>query len=124
MTLDVHTPTGLEVILDEEEIRRAFLNLFNNAREAMEGQGSIFVTLDLDDATPPQARIAIRDTGPGIPDEDRPHLFEPYFSTRSGGTGLGLAICKKIMTEHGGRIEAESASGTGTTFTLYIPVGE
>ena len=97
----------------EEEIRRAFLNLFNNAMEAMDGQGSIFVTLELDDADPPMARIAVRDTGPGIPAEDRPHLFEPYFSTRSGGTWRmrssdGTAkpsamLIPKAMPTHSGR---------------------
>ena len=65
--------------------------------------------------------ISVADTGRGIPADDIPHLFEPYFSTRTGGTGLGLAICRKIVTEHDGSITVESEPGSGTTFTISLP---
>jgi signal transduction histidine kinase len=64
----------------------------------------------------------VADSGPGIAPEVRPHLFEPYFTTKEAGTGLGLAISDRIVREHGGRIEVESEPGKGTTFSVCLPV--
>jgi CheY-like chemotaxis protein len=66
-------------------------------------------------------RIEVQDNGPGIPSENLEHIFEPFFSTRTGGTGLGLAMVRSILTEHEGAIEVASTVGTGTTFTIYFP---
>ena len=69
-----------------------------------------------------RARIEVEDTGPGLTDEQRTRLFTPYYTTKKGGTGLGLAIVQGIVSDHGGRIQVESAPGQGTTFTLLLPV--
>lgn len=118
----IDAPPGTEVVVDRDEIRRVFLNLFNNGVEAMDSQGTLTVVAALEEgATGPVARVHITDTGKGIPREDRKRLFEPNFSTRTGGTGLGLAICKRIMEEHSGRIDVSSTIGQGSTFTLTLP---
>jgi signal transduction histidine kinase len=75
------------------------------------------------------ARIIVRDNGPGIPVEDLPHIFERFYRaeksrTRSkvGGFGLGLSIANWIVNHHGGRIEVDSTEGSGTTFCIYLPM--
>ena len=65
--------------------------------------------------------VAVADSGPGIAPAQLSHLFEPYYTTKEAGTGLGLAISERIVREHGGRIEVESAPGRGTTFTVRLP---
>ncbi len=70
--------------------------------------------------TPPQVEISISDTGPGIPDDLRDHIFEPFVSSKSTGTGLGLAITKRIVTAHHGSINVDSFPG-GTVFQLQLP---
>jgi signal transduction histidine kinase len=123
MELVDRSPPGTQVFVDRTEIRRVFLNLFNNALEAMEGgEGRITVKVEVEGGPArAEARISIADTGPGIPPEVMARIFEPYFSTRTKGTGLGLAICKRIVEESGGRITVASELGSGTTFTLVLP---
>jgi signal transduction histidine kinase len=65
--------------------------------------------------------LEVSDTGPGLTEEQRTRLFTPYYTTKKGGTGLGLAIVQGIVSDHGGRIQVESAPGAGTTFTLVLP---
>jgi len=65
--------------------------------------------------------IAVRDSGQGIPEEILPHLFEPYFSTKSGGTGLGLGLARRAVEEHGGTIDIRSRAGQGTVVVLTLP---
>jgi len=68
--------------------------------------------------------LLFADQGPGIPPENLPRLFDPYFTTRSDGTGLGLAIADRIVTDHGGTILVESTVGAGTTMTVSLPLAE
>ena len=93
-----------------------------NAVQSIDGDaagGRIIVKLARGGAG--RVRVDVSDTGTGIPAENIPQLFEPYFSTKETGTGLGLAIVKKAVEDHDGTITVESAPGAGTTFTVTLP---
>jgi len=66
--------------------------------------------------------VDIEDEGVGIKEEDLPHIFSPFFTTKNSGTGLGLAVCYRIVKEHGGLIRVESVEGKGTTFRISLLV--
>ncbi|QDV70623.1 Wide host range VirA protein [Rosistilla carotiformis] len=110
------------------QIQRVLLNLVINARQAMPDGGTISIGL----RSNPEANevlLTVRDSGCGIPQEQLPSIFEPFFSTKSGpdasgkgGTGLGLSACRDIIQEHGGRIRVESTVGRGTAFIIRLPV--
>jgi signal transduction histidine kinase len=104
--------------VDEEKIRRTLLNLLGNARDAVNGDGTIEVGIT---TTGPEIEIRVSDNGQGLSPEDQGRIFEPFFTTKEKGTGLGLAIAKKIIDGHGGRIAVSSALGQGTTFTIILP---
>ena len=117
VTLDV--PAALpNVALDAEQIEQVFFNLLKNSLEAMADGGTIVLALGSDDRN---VFLSIRDSGRGMDAEQLAGLFEPYRTTKEKGTGLGLMISKRIVTEHGGSIAAESTPGEGTTFTLTLP---
>ena len=102
-------------------INQVFMNLLVNASQAIPDRGTITIrTLKKGEFV----RIAISDTGVGIPAENLSKVFDPGFTTKGVGfgTGLGLSICYKIIQEHHGRIEVES-SDRGTTFTVVLPLG-
>jgi two-component system sensor histidine kinase HydH len=109
-----------EVSIDADRMKQVFLNVYLNALEAMESGGTLSVELHRDDAAN-NIEIAISDTGTGIKEEDLPHIFDPYFTTKSSGTGLGLAIVHKIIESHGGTVRVQSQHDTGTTVTIIIP---
>jgi two-component system sensor histidine kinase HydH len=115
---------------DDHELQQAFVNLFLNALEAMERNGTLAVateTVSADTvvngstACSTQLRVIIRDTGAGIAPQDLERLFEPFFTTKPAGTGLGLPITQRIIHEHHGDIEVESCIGEGTTFRITLP---
>lgn len=109
------------VIADKDSLRSVFTNLLINSLEAMDGEGgSIGIKLSADTAD--RVRIEIADTGRGIDAEDIAKIFEPYYSTKETGTGLGLAIVKKAIDDHGGSMNVTSKEGSGTTFTIILPV--
>ena len=105
---------------DRESLRSVFTNLIINGMHSMEGMGGGRLTVSLG-AADGRARVRVSDTGHGIPAENLPKIFEPYFSTKETGTGLGLAIVKKAIDEHRGTISVESRPGSGTTFTVELP---
>jgi nitrogen fixation/metabolism regulation signal transduction histidine kinase len=107
-----------QVRADREELRRAFINVFRNAIQAMNGQGELSVDAEMSEGS---LRITIRDTGPGIPEEIRPKLFLPNFSTKTDGMGLGLAIVKKTIDDLGGSVRIESGPGPGTAVIFELP---
>lgn len=108
-----------DVLLDGEQIKRVFINLFENAIEAMGGKGNIAVTAKM---TPSgMAQIVVADEGPGIADEDVPKLFEPDFSRKKKKSGLGLAIVLRIVKDHGGAIRAERNAPRGARFIIELP---
>lgn len=96
----------------------AIQNLLINSAQAMQGRGSVRVTLD---ATEGWHSIRIADTGPGIPAEIRAQLFRPFKTTKARGTGLGMATAKRLTELQGGRIEVICPEGGGTIVTLFLP---
>jgi PAS domain S-box-containing protein len=105
--------------------RYIFLNLLVNAKDAMGGEGEIFIRLskEWDPQRKVQTlRIAVKDTGPGIPPDILPHIFKPFFTTKEKGSGLGLYLVKHHITSLGGKIEVEPSPKLGTTFYIYVPL--
>jgi PAS domain S-box-containing protein len=119
--LDITTTTGPWVYGNRNELEQVFFNLLANAMDAMPKGGRIDVKLE--DGGPGEIRVEFRDNGEGIPAENHDRIFLPFFTTKDygKGTGLGLSIVARIIHEHGGRIELESARGKGTAFTLWFP---
>jgi len=108
-----------EILVHDGEMRRALLNLVNNALESMPDGGVLSAGLKVNGDT---ICYTIQDTGSGISEKDQEHLFEPHFTTRSGGTGLGLAIVKRVVESRKGTILLESVEGgTGAIATLTLP---
>jgi PAS domain S-box-containing protein len=112
------------IVGDANALQQVLLNLLTNAREAMTGSGKIRITTGRDSARPGRVRLIVSDTGPGIPTAHLPHLFEPFYTTKSSGTGLGLAVSYGIVHNHSGTIDVHSVAGRGATFTLTFPVPE
>lgn len=110
-----------KVNLDGEQMKRALINLIENAIEAMEGKGRLDIVASLD-ASHQRVCIEVRDTGVGIPPQRRDKLFLPYFTTKKGGSGLGLAIVHRIVADHNGRISARDNLPRGSIFTIELPV--
>lgn len=104
---------------DESHLQQAFMNLLLNAVEAMGNGGELTVATE---TAAGQVVISIRDTGAGIAPENMAHVFETFFTTKKHGTGLGLAICKRVVEEHRGVIAVQSEAGTGSTFTIALPL--
>jgi len=117
-------PSLPNIIADFPQIQEVFLNIILNAEQAMteaRGGGKLSIkTQQIGDFI----RVSFADDGPGIPDEHLDRLFDPFFTTRweKGGTGLGLSACHSIVTEHGGRIYAESQPGKGAMFIVEFPL--
>jgi len=109
------------VEVDPDHIKRAVLNLVDNAVEAVGSVGEVVVETALV-ADNGHARIIVTDTGPGISPEDKEKLFLPYFSTKAAGMGLGLPIVWEIVAEHGGTIHVEDNQTRGSRFIIEVPV--
>jgi PAS domain S-box-containing protein len=114
------------ILLDREQIKRALVNLIDNALHAITESSFPLEEKSLTLATrevfeQDAIEISIADTGPGIAPADRERIFSPYFSTRKRGTGLGLAIVSHIVAEHGGRIRVEDNLPHGARFVIELP---
>jgi signal transduction histidine kinase len=119
---DNHLPG---IIADPFQIQQVFLNIVLNAEQAMieaHKEGTLTITTERVDGN---IKVSFSDDGPGIPPENMRKLFSPFFTTKEvgKGTGLGLSICYGIVTNHGGRIYAQSELGKGATFVVELPVG-
>ena len=109
------------IVADRDTLRSAFTNLVINGLQAIDGDGGkIVIKLSSEDSE--RVRVEITDTGKGIAPEDISKVFEPYYSTKDTGTGLGLAIVRKAVEDHGGTVSVHSKQGSGTTFTIILPV--
>ena len=107
------------VFMDERYMKRALINLINNAQAAMEGGGTLTLATSFVDN---ELRISINDTGTGMSPEILSKIFEPYYTTKDNGTGLGLTIVYKVIKEHRGEISVASEKGRGCSFTITLPV--
>jgi two-component system, cell cycle sensor histidine kinase and response regulator CckA len=120
---------------DRSQIFQVLLNLCVNANDAMPNGGTLTIQTELTPgaelaesfsgaAATPYVRVSIRDTGTGIPPEVKPHIFEPFYTTkeRSKGTGLGLSVVYGVVNNHSGYVQVESEPGAGTMFSIYLPV--
>jgi signal transduction histidine kinase len=130
--LTVELADGLpRVSCDPEQLRQVFLNLAINAVQMMPKGGELRIATRLarDEValwrdTPRRSdlvEVRFRDTGPGVPEDARDHIFVPFYTTREKGTGLGLAICQRIVKTHGGTIGVRSAQGEGAEFVMALP---
>ncbi|HLX83513.1 MAG TPA: PAS domain S-box protein [Terriglobales bacterium] len=113
------------IMADPNQLMQVFLNLLLNAEQAIREsreKGTIRVRIG---RKPDSVWIVFQDDGPGIADENLAHIFDPFFTTKrpGRGTGLGLSICKTVLREHGGNIEAATATDGGAVFTITLPVG-
>ena len=119
------------VSCDPEQLRQVFLNLAINAFQVMPKGGELRIATRLagDEIalwrdTPRRSdlvEVRFRDTGPGVPEEARDHIFVPFYTTKEKGTGLGLAICQRIVKTHGGNIVVHSSPGEGAEFVIALP---
>lgn len=116
----------LEVNGDRDRLKQVLINLVANAIQYTPQGGDVFLSLS---KVGDMARIICRDTGPGIPAEDLPHIFERFYRAeksrtrgKATGFGLGLSITKWIVEHHNGRIEVDSKEGQGTTFAIWLPL--
>ena len=116
---------------DRAQLTQVFLNLVKNAFQAMNEGGTLTITTRLETDFHIRGEgsdrsrliwVDIEDEGVGIKEEDLPHIFSPFFTTKNSGTGLGLAVCYRIVKEHGGLIRVESVEGKGTTFKISLLV--
>jgi PAS domain S-box-containing protein len=106
-----------EVLLDKNQIRQVFLNIFKNSFEAMPEGGRLYISTEV---SGDNVAVCISDTGAGIAEEDIQKIFDPFYSSKVDGTGLGLALTKKTIEVHGGEMFCESTVGVGTTIHLIF----
>jgi PAS domain S-box-containing protein len=133
VAISVVAPRGLpQVYVDADKIQQVLINFIKNALEVSAEGTTISIRLMAanrfaaeghpENESPSHLLITVEDQGPGIPAEDLPRLFEPFFSRKEGGTGLGLYVSHGIIERHGGEIEVDSTPGEGTRVTLELPL--
>jgi signal transduction histidine kinase len=117
---------GVVVTGDEHRLSQVFDNIIQNALEAMSNGGELVISSDIvrSEEGTTSARLTFSDTGPGIPESQQQHIFEPFFTSRANGTGLGLAIARGIIDEHLGEISFSSRPGYGSSFVVWLPTLE
>lgn len=107
------------IVCKPDEIREIFINMINNALDAMPGGGDISFSTWSDNDT---IFVSVTDNGEGMPEVTRKNVFDPFFSTKGvEGTGLGMSMAYGTVTRHGGKINVASKTGKGTTFTIQFP---
>lgn len=119
ISLSIEAADDARIAADPNQLRQVFINLFNNAKEALRGQaGEIAVAVRRANSN---VEILFADTGPGIPEDKREEVFKPYFTTKDGGTGLGLPTVYRIVEDLDGSIEIEDAEWGGAAFLIRLP---
>jgi signal transduction histidine kinase len=119
VALEARLPgAALRIAGQRDRLKQAILNVAINALEAMSDGGALELRLE---ALPEHAEVLITDSGPGIPEEMRPRIFDMHFTTKTSGTGIGLYVARSIVEAHGGEISVGSAPGRGSEFRLRVP---
>jgi signal transduction histidine kinase len=128
VTLRRDLAPGARLTIDHDRLRRALINVIDNACQAMAGQSTDnagerehILTVAATEAAG-RCEIAIDDTGSGIARDDQKQIFEPLYSTNSFGVGLGLPLVKRVVEQHDGTVEVESEPGKGTRFVIRLPL--
>ena len=126
IALKVDCEEDLQFLADSQQLKQVLINLVRNAAETLDGGGVITLrsrktSRELHGETTEAVVLEVADTGPGIPPEIRPLIFDPFFSTKNDGTGLGLAIAAGIVDKHGGTLEFDTETGKGTVFRIVLP---
>jgi two-component system nitrogen regulation sensor histidine kinase NtrY len=106
---------------DREQLKRVMVNLLDNAIQAMQQKGRVWLSTKYD-TKHRRAVVSVADEGMGIAPEDQEKLFVPYFTRKKTGTGLGLAIVRRIITDHEGQIQVSQNQPKGAIFTFELPV--
>jgi two-component system nitrogen regulation sensor histidine kinase GlnL len=126
-----YDPSIPRIELDPDRISQVFLNLIRNALQAMGGQGQLTLRTRVESGyhmtkarrSVQMLRIDVEDTGPGIPAEELPHVFTPFYTRgKTGGTGLGLSIAQHWAVRHGGHVQLSSRPGEGTRARVLLPL--
>ena len=115
-----YAPDAPEIRIDPELLRQAFMNLGLNAIQALQPGGGGVIRYSADRAGEDLV-VQVWDDGPGMDEETRAKVFEPFYTTKATGTGLGLAIVRQAIEAHGGSVSVESQPGAGATFTIRLP---
>jgi two-component system sensor histidine kinase AtoS len=116
-----HPAREITFAADQGQIRQALINLIKNGLEALNGTGRVTVSAR---AAAEGLEFSVSDSGPGLSEEQREHLFEPGFTTKAQGSGLGLTIVERIVNDHQGEVTAEPGQDRGTTFRIRLPLGQ
>jgi signal transduction histidine kinase len=122
ISINTDLPESLPAIYAvSSQIQQIFFNLILNSLDAMPGGGELTINAK---AVNNGVEMIFQDNGPGIPEEKRENIFEPFFSTKDGGTGLGLTVSYNIVTAHGGTLDLMEGHGPGACFRLFLPMGD
>ena len=121
LTLDTQIdPAGLQVEIDKIQVQQVLFNLLRNGIEAMQGQQRRELVVATNPVQGGMVQISVADTGPGLPDEVRKRLFQPFVTTKASGMGVGLSVCRAIVEAHQGRLWADDNPGGGTVFRFTV----
>ena len=122
ITVRTELPDSLPPIYAvSSQIQQIFFNLILNSLDAMPGGGELSISAK---SVSNGVEMIFQDNGPGIPEDKRENIFEPFFSTKDGGTGLGLTVSYNIVTAHGGTLDLMDGPGSGACFRLFLPMGD
>ena len=126
VSVELQSPAELpSVLADPNQLRQVFINLINNALDALPEGGTIdiLISLEADRSGRQMVVVRFKDNGPGVSEAVQKRIFEPFYTTKKDGAGLGLWISERIMSHHGGQLVLESSAPHETVFAVWIPTG-